>query len=224
MSNRVISGSAWTGRVGLLVLVGVLVPALSAEAGVISATGSAEWIDQGDWSGWYKYTYTIEWSLDRGLSHLDLLLKPGCIEEDHQFGFDTDTGGLYDGQSTGKRRRCGDPVVFTVFYEGRFEVSGDPSLGISVPLVKWEPVETRDGPGKQGTGQFWFYSNVVPEYGNFDDVVVAKYGRCKVTGNLTGAYPSCHIIPEAGTVGLMVAGFGVLAVLRRRRGVVAPAG
>ena len=46
---------AW--RFGLLVLVGMLVPALAADAYIITATGTAERVGEGLYAGWYKYTW-----------------------------------------------------------------------------------------------------------------------------------------------------------------------
>jgi len=187
-----------------------------AGASVISAVGSAELISEGAFAGWYKYTYDVTWSLSRGLSHWDLVLKPACTQEDHLFVFDTDVGGAYDGLSTGKNWSTGDPIVFTVSYEGDFEASGDPSIGLTSPLMKWEPNENNNQPGKRGVGTFWFYANVIPEYNTFEDVVVGKYSRYTKYGDLTGAYPSCEVIPEPFTVGLLGVGT-ILTMLTRRR-------
>ncbi|MGB2936606.1 MAG: hypothetical protein WBD05_00170 [Phycisphaerae bacterium] len=200
----------------LLTLVGVLLGALAAEASTISGTGTAELLDEGPYAGWYQYTYDATWDLSKGLSHLDLILKPGCVAEDHLFHFDTDMGGPHDGLSTGEGWGTNDPVVFTVPYQGFFEVGGDPSVSVSAPVVKWEPDETDDEPGKQGVGTFWFYSNVIPEYSDFGDVMVAKYGPHKKSGNLSGAYPSCEIIPEPFTAGFLGAGLVLVFVMKRR--------
>jgi len=188
-----------------------------AGAGLISATGTAELVQGGDYAGWYKYTYDLTWDLKKGLSHWDLLLKPGCTQPDHQIVFETALGGASDGLSTGDGWKPSKPVVFTVSYEGMFEPQGDPSINLTAPLIKWEPDETYDEPGKKGTGQFWFYANILPEYGTFDDVLAAKYGRSKIFGDLDGAYPSCQIIPEPATLVLLGLG-GVGIVLTRRRG------
>ncbi|HUU31314.1 MAG TPA: hypothetical protein VMY69_04355 [Phycisphaerae bacterium] len=210
--------SMWRAWPALALAMAALSLGWGADAGasVISAVGSAELISEGAFAGWYKYTYDVTWSLRRGLSHWDLVLKPACTQEDHLFVFDTDIGGAFDGLSTGKNWSSSNPVVFTVSYEGNFEASGDPSIGLTEPLIKWEPNEGSDDPGKSGVGTFWFYSNVIPEYGTFDDIVVSKYGRYTNYGDLTGAYPSCEVIPEPLTVGLQGVGV-VLTMLTRRR-------
>lgn len=201
----------------LVGLVGTLVWPAAAEASLISATGTAELVQGGDYAGWYKYTYNLTWDLRKGLSHWDLILKPGCTQPDHKIVFDTGIGGPYDGLSTGDGWNPSKPVDFTVSYEGMFEPQGDPSVRLTAPLVKWEPYDLRDEPGKKGTGQFWFYANILPEYGTFDDVLVAKYGRNKIFGDLAGAYPSCQTIPEPATVILLgLGGVGIILTRRRR--------
>ncbi|MGB3086434.1 MAG: hypothetical protein WBC53_01680 [Phycisphaerae bacterium] len=200
----------------LLTLAGVLLGALAAEASIISGTGTAELLDEGPYAGWYQYTYDMTWDLSKGLSHVDLILKPGCRVEDHLIRFDTEAGGPYDGLSTGEGWETDDPVVFTVPYQGFFNVGGDPSVSVSAPVVKWEPDETDNEPGKQGVGTFWFYSNIVPEYGYFDGALVAKYGPHKGSGDFSGAYPSCEIIPEPFTAGFLGVGLALVFMMKRR--------
>jgi len=191
------------------------------EAGLISATGAAEKVTAGDYAGWYKYTYEVTWSqFDYGLSHLDIVLKEGCAAADHLYVFDVaDLGLTEDGHSTGEDWHSGDAVIFTVSYKGEFQAISDPGWpggSLPGPLVKWDAIEDGDEPGKQGVGEFWFYANILPEDGTFDDVLAAKYGQDKVFGDLDGAYPSCQIIPEPATLVLMAVG-GVATFLARRR-------
>lgn len=195
----------------------VLVACAEAEAYIISAVGTAEQITAGDYAGWYKYSYDVEWNLSKALSHLDVVLKDGCAQEDHLFAFAPDTGEAVDGLSTGGSWHTGYPVSLTVPYSGSVELAGDPSIDLDRVLAKWEPTDGQAG--NQGVGTFWFYSNVIPEYGEYEGVVVAKNGRNVTFGDLSGAYPSCSVppthTPEPGTLALLV--WGVVAVIVRRR-------
>jgi len=210
----------WTMRTcclaAVLALVCLLVPAARARASIIEGVGTVERVTEGPYLGWYKYTYEVTWNLSHGLSHLDVVHKPGCLADDHVLWFDTDWGGSADGLSTDDDWKPGDPISLTVPYEGTFGPGGDPSTGLTSPLVKWEP--TGSEPGKQGVAQFWYYANIIPEYGTFDDVVVAKAGRYVVLGDLTGAYPSCSVIhaPEPATLALLLFGVGVTACRKGR--------
>ena len=188
----------WTLRLaGCLALGALLASGPPARACVISGTGTADLVQTGDYAGWYKYTYEVTWNLSKGLSHLDLVLKPGCTQDDHHIVFETELGGAYDGESPGEGWDPGNPVVVTVSSEGMFEPNGDP--------------------GKTGVGQFWFYANILPEYSTFDNIVVAKSGQNKVFGDMTGAYPSCQVIPEPATAVLLLGGLGLTVLSERRR-------
>lgn len=214
-SRRLTHKALWVSVVAGICM--VLVACAQADAYLISALGTAEQITAGDYAGWYKYSYDVEWNLAKGLSHLDLVLKDGCAQEDHLFAFAPDTGEAGDGLSTGDNWHVGDPISLTVAYSGSVELAGDPSIGLGGVLAKWEP--TGGQPGKQGVGTFWFYSNVIPEYGEYEGIVIAKNGRNATSGDLSGAWPSCSVphTPEPGTLALLVWGL-VAVVVRRRQG------
>ncbi|NLX58127.1 MAG: PEP-CTERM sorting domain-containing protein [Phycisphaerae bacterium] len=194
--------------------------------GSISAVGTVQ--SDGVWDGyeWYRYTYTVEWSgFSRALSHLDLLQLPGCANLDHLFLFPSDVGlAPFDGLSTGEEWEPGDPVVFSVAYQGSFlRTGGDPSIPselnpLALPVIKYEAIPgSMDEPGKNGVGVFIFICNVYPTYGTLTDFVLAKHNGNVAVGDLTGAYPSCTPTPEPMTAALVGLGLGGLIVSRRRR-------
>jgi hypothetical protein len=195
----------------------LLVCSSQAGGALISGVGAAELMTEGSYSGWYKYTYTVTWDLSKDLSHLDLVV-PDCSTGGWcQFAFDTDAGGSEDGHSTGSDYHTGQPVVFSVPYAGAFEPRGDPSISLAKPLIKWEPYSCRQ-PGKDGVGEFWFYSTGAPITGLFDDVWAAKFGQNTVYGDLTGAYPTCdEPVPEPATLAYLAVGVAAALVNRRRR-------
>ncbi|MBE3132332.1 MAG: PEP-CTERM sorting domain-containing protein, partial [Acidobacteria bacterium] len=105
----------------------------------------------------------------------------------------------------------------TVGYAGSVSLIGDSSIDLDAVLVKWEP--SGGEPGKQGAGTFWFYSNVIPEYGAYSDILIAKNGRNVTYGDMEGAWPSCSVtphVPEPATFGLLIVGMVAVAARRRR--------
>jgi hypothetical protein len=198
----------------ILVVAGVvLMLAAAATGSLISAVGTAEQVTQGEFAGFHKYTYLVTWDLEKGLSHLDLILPAG-LGSDFQVGFPSDIGLPPDGKSTNDKYKVGDPVNLSVSYGGAFETR-DPSIDLEMPLIKWEPT---DSVGKVGTGTFWFYTDTSPTIGVFEDLLVAKNGRNATYGDITGACPSSQPagpVPEPATLALL--GIGVAVMLAGRR-------
>ena len=177
---------------------------------------ATEITDAGPYNGWYLYEIAVEWDLGDskgcGLSHWDAILKTGCAADDHLIEFDCPAG-----YSTSEDHP-GDPGALG--WTGYFIRTGDPSLSGSMtdPVVKYDEPLTPDDeePGCAGHGTFYFYANILPEYGTYAGALVAKAGQVEDTyGTLTGAYPSCTIVPEPATIGLTA--FGAMVVLLRRR-------
>jgi hypothetical protein len=193
----------------------VLLLSAPASGATMSAVGTASQVTDGTYAGWYLYSYTLTWDLSKGLSHVDFTLPPASLTGIISFAFDSGT----NGQSTGHNYRKGNTPVYTVSYDGAFEPRGDPSISLTAPILKWEPV-SGGSPGKAGVGTFWFYSDAAPLTGTFTDVLAAKYGRHTIYGDLTGAYPSSsqpQPIPEPATIAYLVFGLGAAWVTRRRR-------
>ena len=112
--------------------------------------------------GWYKYTISFDWTGDDGgLSNWAFLLKPGCAEDDHLFLFDE-----VSGYSTGEEYPNNpESVEWFAFFE-----INDGSLATEldgIPLVKFEqPLDPEgDEADQSGSGTFWFYANILPQYG-----------------------------------------------------------
>jgi len=155
----------------------------------INGFSTATEIFEGEYEGWYYYEIEVDWNLEQDISHWDLILKPGCAEDDHliESASGISNGGL-------------------ITWLGYFERKGDKSMNpdITYPVVKFEP---EGEPGSSGSGTFWFYSNIEPEYlGPYIDTVAAKAGTTDTYGPLEGAYPSCNVSPEPATVLLLGAG------------------
>ena len=193
------------------------VPLSAIEIPYITGTSSATLIDDGGpYNGWYLYEIEIEWDLNSqgaGLSHWDLILKADCGLLDHLIEFDVPAG-----YSTSESEPD-NPLAMG--WTGYFVREGDTSLdpAVTKPVVKYNnpfyPETAKPGP--EGYGTFSFYANIIPEYkGPYENALVAKAGTIPDTyGTLTGAYPSCTIIPEPATV--MLLGLGALTLLKRRK-------
>jgi hypothetical protein len=111
-----------------------------------------------------------------------------------------------------------DPDPIAMGWTGYFEREGDTSAGITDPVVKYNnpffPIGAQ--PGEQGHGTFSFIANIIPEYGTYENALVAKTGQPNpIYGDLVGAYPSCTTIPEPSA--LLLLAFGGLALLRKNR-------
>ena len=177
---------------------------------VVGISTATQITEPGDHYLWFLYEIQIQWNMDTqgvGLSHLDMKLYEGCAAMDHEIEFDFPAG-----LSTGTDGQ-GNPID-DLGWTGFFERNGDPLPG---PSVKFNsPHIPIDGePGPEGSGIFWFYSNIEPEYGTYPDALVAKAGQLTIEGELQGAYPSCTVIPEPATICLF--GLGGLALLRKRK-------
>jgi hypothetical protein len=165
----------------------------------IEGTSTATLIVGEPYDGWYRYDVEITWDLNAqgaGLSHWDFVLKTGCAEPDHLIEFDPAVGNADWAGYSNNGFVSGPPWEFG--WVGYFERTGDTSVTpqITDPVVKYNDAYDLDGgadnPGAEGYGIFTFYANIIPEYGTYTDVLVAKSGLGEARGDLEGAYPSCQ--------------------------------
>lgn len=180
----------------------------------ISGQSSATAIIEGDYEGFYLYQIDVVWDFGygaAGLSHWDLILNEGCALPDHLIEFDSPAG-----FSTSEQFPF-DPDAMG--WSGYFQRKGDASLPLeSGPVVKYDnpffPGSAE--PGDVGYGTFFFYSNIEPVFGIYPDVLVGKAGHMPdVYGDLSGAYPSCRIVPEPATVCMLGMGGGLLLMMKK---------
>ena len=174
-----------------------------AFADFVSGTSTATQItDPGPHYLWWRYDIEITWSngTGEGLSHWDLILKTGCALSDHLIEFDDPAG-------------VSSPPDDTE-WTGYFVPGGDGSIPGNDPVVKYNDPTFEPEPA--GSGTFSFYANIVPEDAPEPNLfLVTKAGETITFGNLSGDIPSCTVIPEPASVGLLL--IGLPWVLRRRR-------
>ena len=142
--------------------------------------------------GEYRYELRIEWynGDGRDMSHFNLSLGQGteCDENDitDEILFLPLAG--YLDQGNGRL-----PVACYAAYEMR----GDPSLDITDPLLKFEPLSYMQRPvGASGAGKVVFWSDHPPA-----DILMPnqflseKFGRTGITGEVTGVFPGLPCDP-----------------------------
>jgi hypothetical protein len=190
----------------------VFVSSLSASfAPFVTGESTASLIEDGDFAGLYRYDIFITWKMGANLSQLDLLLEDISQNPDYEIVFPTPAA-----TSTSIRHRY-DPLAAT--WTAYLKSNGLCLFGEDDPYIKYVNPR-RPKAGRIGFGTFSFYSNIAPEYGTFDDVLIAQanYGP-KVFGDLCGdyPYPSCGNIPEPATILLLGLGSCLMVTRKKRR-------
>ncbi len=167
----------------------------------VSGTVTAQYQTTGPFAGLYKYTADISWTTTQGLSNITLDCGFGdcpdevCVET---FMFAT-PGGTSDGEGG-----C------TVDYEGEFNCNGNPSIGFTDPIIKWDALDDNGcEPGNTGSGTFCFYSNLAPGPNSALPVILVKNGQNVCSGMLTGdcPQPPCVVPVKESTLGKVKADF-----------------
>jgi hypothetical protein len=199
----------------------------------ISGTSTATLIESGDFAGMYRYDISIDWKVRKSsskISQIDLLLTD--ITQDSDYEVDFSSPAAY----SNNRRHHNNLHAAT--WNASLESSGLSLFGEDDPYIQYVYAATRHSSKltKNGSGTFSFYSDIAPEYGTFDDVLLAQLNCSqKILGDLTGAYPyfSPDIgggtggdtgggtgggtsTPEPATITLLSLG-GCLAALRKKR-------
>lgn len=165
------------------VLVLFLIAAVSpVEAICLDGTIVAVYQSDGPYRGLYLYTVTLNFLLEKGLSNVTLDLGfSECLDFAcrQTFLFPNPAG-----ESPGEVANC--PVI----YVGEFNCAGNPSIDLSVPVVKWD-VSSAMGcePGKTGTTTLRFYTNLGPDPDKDLSLFLIKNGQEVCEGTLSGDAP-----------------------------------
>jgi hypothetical protein len=142
--------------------------------------------------GAWRYELTVSWeNSQHGMSHIDLIIDDGlnCSAADLATGLAFPAiGGSGMGEDD-----C--PLQ----YDGFLSPNGDPSLGLTQPMIKFEPQEYEgcEG-GATGTAVLVFYSDYPPyPVADHNLALVEKYSQYMCVGNLTGVFPALPCSPVA---------------------------
>ncbi len=160
-----------------------------ARATCVSGTITAELSDDPGFPGYYKYTLTLSWDLEKHeLSHLDFFLaleNCECLCDPRFIEF---------GAVAGHSESVTDGVACDSDYHGEYVCMGDPSLPSSfwAPAVKFEPEDQSCGGGVTGSGVFCFYSLMPPyDLPVLPGGLAIKHGQDICVGDLAGQIPTC---------------------------------
>lgn len=143
--------------------------------------------------GAWEYTLTVNWDTGRyGLSHLNLLVDEAgncdCLELGNALHW-ASPAGVFDTMS-------GDCPVDSY---AQLECGGDPSLGITMPLIKFEyDEEAVCEPEQEGIFSLVFYADYAPATIYAPNMfLVDKHALQWCEGPVTGVFPGLPCDPVA---------------------------
>ncbi len=172
------------------IMLSICLPAM-ASAQCVGGSISSELMNSGPHAGLFKYTVSINWDTEKGLSHVTLNCSFGeCATAacGHTWEFDS-PGGIGTG---------GDPGNCDFDFAGEFNCNGDASIGIDEPILKWDAIDDGCEAEKTGTGTLCFYTDVPPAMGDVP-VVLVKNGQSICEDVLVGDCPLACPIPVQRT-------------------------
>lgn len=172
----------------------ILSPA-AALAQCVSGTVTSELQTTGPFAGLYKYTVDLTWDTPQGLSNITMDCNFGLCPDficSQTFAFESIAG-----------TSDGEPAPCTVDYVGEFNCNGNPSIGWTDPIIKWDAVYSGGcEPGNTGTGTFCFYTNMGPSPNQETPLFLIKNGQQVCQGMLVGDCPTgCPVPVQHKTLG-----------------------
>lgn len=156
----------------------------------LEGTSVAAYQNDGPWRGFYLYTIELTFMLEKGLSNVTLKLNVDDCPElaCQQYFFFPDPAGEMGGED----------VYCPVPFKGEFNCTGNPSIGLNGPVVKWDAEYAENcEPGKTGTIRLYFYTNVGPDPESKMPFFLIKNGLNVCEGYLIGDTPGPACIVPA---------------------------
>lgn len=173
----------------------IVLSAASVSAQCVSGSVEAEFQVSGPFAGLWKYTIDFSWDTAQGLSNVTLDCGFGeCVNEACTaiWMFDTPAG-------TGPGDGC------TIEFDGEFNCSGNPSIGFTDPVLKWDAIGECQ-PENMGSATLCAYTNIGPHPDSQLPIILIKNGQNVCEGEVTGDCPSpCTVPTEETTWGEMKA-------------------
>ena len=185
--------------IAVLAVAALLVLGVSPSfAQCVSGTVTAEMQVGGPFVGLWKYTAEFTWDTPQGLSNVTLDCGFGdCVQEACTaiWMFDTPAGtGVGDG--------C------TIDFAGEFNCQGNPSIGYTDPVIKWDAVGTCEAQNI-GSATLCVYTNIGPHPDSQLPIILIKDGQDVCQGTLIGDCPSpCTVPTESVSWGQLKANYG----------------
>ncbi len=162
-----------------------------ASAQCLSGTRTAELQQSGPFAGLYKYTLDLSWDLPQGLSNVTLDCGLGacpalaCVEP---YFFDAPAGSSENTPGPGV-------CVTTTLYSGEFNCMGNPSIGVTVPVIKWDADPATCEPHTVASGTLWFYTAAGPAPNSQAAIIAIKDGQNVCEGTVVGDCPAVCTVP-----------------------------
>ena len=143
--------------------------------------------------GGWVYTLTVDWNTGSqyALSHLNLWLDEG-----NQNCLCSDIGGALNLPAESDPTE-GTPTACDLVFESLLECNGDPSIGLTGTIIKFEPFEGEGcEAGVSGTMTYTFYSDFAPSNIYLPNMYLTdKAGQTACSGQITGVFPGLPCDP-----------------------------
>ena len=173
----------------------VILFAPAAFAQCVSGTITSQLETSGPFAGLWKYTLDITWDTPQGLSNVSLTCDFDCgsiCDAGWAFPDTAGTGaGIVDDENS-VPGDCDLPFV------GEFNCSGNPSIGLMDPLVKWDALDGMGcEAGPQGSATLCFWVDLPPDPNSAAPIVLVKNGQNVCDGTIMGDCPQCPVGVDA---------------------------
>ncbi len=172
-----------------------LLLAPAAHGQCVSGNITSQLETSGPFAGLWKYTLDISWDTPQGLSNVTLQCDFVCAsicDAGWAFADTSGTGAGINDDENPVPGQCDLP------FSGEFNCMGNPSIGITGPMIKWDALDGMGcEAGAQGSATLCFWVDLPPDPNNTAPVVLLKNGQNVCEGVITGDCPQCPVGVES---------------------------